>query len=364
MRKDVKMKTQQEYIEQGEQYILKTYNRFPVVLEKGKGVYLYDADQKKYLDFGAGIAVFALGYSNDAYKTAVKEQVDKLVHTSNLFYNEPAAKAAKKITQLTGMDRVFFTNSGTEAIEGAIKLVRKYAYNKDGRTDHEIIAMKHSFHGRSMGALAVTSNKNNQEAFGPMIPVIKFAQYIDLDSVKELVNDRMLCNEQCYDFNALRPSQTEEQTAMIKKIFGKVGSNCFITAPFWCDYGYNIEAGDNFYANHNLVILDCAKVTFGNNVFIAPDCGFYTAGHPVDAASRNEGWEYAYPINVGNDVWIGGGVKVMPGVTIGNNVVIGGGSVVVKDIPDNSIAVGNPCKVIKKIESGKARKYNIEEKHI
>lgn len=133
--------------------------------------------------------------------------------------------------------------------------------------------------------------------------------------VKELVNDRMLCKEQCYDFNALRPSQTEEQTAMIKKIFGKVGSNCFITAPFWCDYGYNIEAGDNFYANHNLIILDCAKVTFGNNVFIAPDCGFYTAGHPVDAASRNEGWEYAYPINVGNDVWIGGGVKVMPGVT-------------------------------------------------
>ena len=133
--------------------------------------------------------------------------------------------------------------------------------------------------------------------------------------VKELANDRMLCKEQCYDFNALRPSQTEQQSAMIKKIFGKVGANCFITAPFWCDYGYNIEAGDNFYANHNLVILDCAKVTFGNNVFIAPDCGFYTAGHPVDAASRNEGWEYAYPINVGNDVWIGGGVKVMPGVT-------------------------------------------------
>ena len=121
--------------------------------------------------------------------------------------------------------------------------------------------------------------------------------------VKELANDRMLCKEQCYDFNALRPSQTEQQSAMIKKIFGKVGANCFITAPFWCDYGYNIEAGDNFYANHNLVILDCAKVTFGNNVFIAPDCGFYTAGHPVDAASRNEGWEYAYPINVGSDAW-------------------------------------------------------------
>lgn len=180
----------QTIIQTAESSLLHTYNRFPIVLDHGEDVYLYDTDQKKYLDFAAGIAVFALGYSNDAYKTAVKEQVDKLVHTSNLFYNEPAAKAAKKITQLTGMDRVFFTNSGTEAIEGAIKLVRKYAYNKDGRTDHEIIAMKHSFHGRSMGALAVTGNKHYQEAFGPMIPGIKFAQYNDLDSVKELVNDK------------------------------------------------------------------------------------------------------------------------------------------------------------------------------
>lgn len=180
----------QTIIQTAESSLLHTYNRFPIVLDRGEDVYLYDTDQKKYLDFAAGIAVFALGYSNDAYKTAVKEQVDKLVHTSNLFYNEPAAKAAKKITQLTGMDRVFFTNSGTEAIEGAIKLVRKYAYNKDGRTDHEIIAMKHSFHGRSMGALAVTGNKHYQEAFGPMIPGIKFAQYNDLNSVKELVNDK------------------------------------------------------------------------------------------------------------------------------------------------------------------------------
>lgn len=180
----------QTIIQTAESSLLHTYNRFPIVLDHGEDVYLYDTDQKKYLDFAAGIAVFALGYSNDAYKTAVKEQVDKLVHTSNLFYNEPAAKAAKKITQLTGMDRVFFTNSGTEAIEGAIKLVRKYAYNKDGRTDHEIIAMKHSFHGRSMGALAVTGNKHYQEAFGPMIPGIKFAQYNDLNSVKELVNDK------------------------------------------------------------------------------------------------------------------------------------------------------------------------------
>ena len=180
----------QTIIQTAESSLLHTYNRFPIVLDHGEDVYLYDTDQKKYLDFAAGIAVFALGYSNDAYKTAVKEQVDKLVHTSNLFYNEPADKAAKKITQLTGMDRVFFTNSGTEAIEGAIKLVRKYAYNKDGRTDHEIIAMKHSFHGRSMGALSVTGNDAYQAPFKPLIGGVRFAEYNNLESVKSLITDR------------------------------------------------------------------------------------------------------------------------------------------------------------------------------
>lgn len=180
----------QTIIQTAESSLLHTYNRFPIVLDHGEDVYLYDTDQKKYLDFAAGIAVFALGYSNDAYKTAVKEQVDKLVHTSNLFYNESAAKAAKKITQLTGMDRVFFTNSGTEAIEGAIKLVRKYAYNKDGRTDHEIIAMKHSFHGRSMGALSVTGNDAYQAPFKPLIGGVRFAEYNNLESVKSLITDR------------------------------------------------------------------------------------------------------------------------------------------------------------------------------
>ena len=180
----------QTIIQTAESSLLHTYNRFPIVLDHGEDVYLYDTDQKKYLDFAAGIAVFALGYSNDAYKTAVKEQVDKLVHTSNRFYNEPAAKAAKKITQLTGMNRVFFTNSGTEAIEGAIKLVRKYAYNKDGRTDHEIIAMKHSFHGRSMGALSVTGNDAYQAPFKPLIGGVRFAEYNNLESVKSLITDR------------------------------------------------------------------------------------------------------------------------------------------------------------------------------
>ncbi len=153
----------------------------------------------------------------------------------------------------------------------------------------------------------------------------------------------------CYEYNQLKPSDLENQRKIIKKLFGKTKENFSIVSPFWCDYGYNIEVGDNFFANHNMIILDGAKVIFGDNVFIAPNCGFYTAGHPIDSERRNEGLEYAYPIIVGNDVWIGAGVHVMPGVTIGDNVVIGAGSVVVKDIPSNSVAVGNPCKVIRAI---------------
>lgn len=180
----------QEIITTAEEHLFHTYNRYQISLDRGEGVHLYDADGKEYVDFGAGIAVFALGYNNKEYNDALKAQIDKLIHTSNYFYNEPAAKAAKAITEVSGMDRVFFTNSGTEAIEGAIKLAKKYAYLKDGSTDHEIIAMHHSFHGRSMGALAVTGNKHYQEAFGPMIPGIRFAQYNDLASVEELVNDK------------------------------------------------------------------------------------------------------------------------------------------------------------------------------
>ena len=180
----------QEIITTAEEHLFHTYNRYQISLDRGEGVHLYDADGKEYVDFGAGIAVFALGYNNKEYNDALKAQIDKLIHTSNYFYNEPAAKAAKAITEVSGMDRVFFTNSGTEAIEGAIKLAKKCAYLKDGSTDHEIIAMQHSFHGRSMGALAVTGNRHYQEAFGPMIPGIKFAQYNNLASVEELVNDK------------------------------------------------------------------------------------------------------------------------------------------------------------------------------
>lgn len=182
--------TTKEYIEESENSLLHTYNRYQIVLEKGDGVYLYDTDGKKYLDFAAGIAVFAFGYNNKEYNDALKAQIDKIIHTSNLYYNVPASDAAKKITSLAKMDRVFFTNSGTEAIEGAIKTARKYAYNKDGSTDHEIIAMNHSFHGRSMGALSVTGNVKYQEAFKPLIGGVKFAEYNDLESVKNLVTNK------------------------------------------------------------------------------------------------------------------------------------------------------------------------------
>ena len=180
----------QEYIDTAEQELLHTYNRFSLVLDHGEGVYLYDTDKKAYLDFAAGIAVCALGYSNEAYKNALKDQVDKLLHTSNLYYNVPTIEAAKKALKASGMDRIFFTNSGTEAIEGAIKAAKKYAYTRDGHAGHELIAMKHSFHGRSIGALSVTGNAHYQEPFAPLMPGVKFAEYNNLESVKELVTDK------------------------------------------------------------------------------------------------------------------------------------------------------------------------------
>lgn len=179
-----------EYINEAEEALLHTYNRYQIVFDKGDGVFLYDLDGKKYLDFCAGIAVFALGYQNKAYNDALKNQIDKIIHTSNYFYNVPAIEAAKGLLKASGMDRIFFTNSGAEAIEGAIKAARKYAYLKDGNTDHEIIAMEHSFHGRTMGALSVTGNPKYREAFEPGIGNIKFATMNDLESVKNLVNDK------------------------------------------------------------------------------------------------------------------------------------------------------------------------------
>lgn len=184
------MGTMKEYIDEAERTLLHTYNRFQIVLDHGDGVHLYDMDGKEYLDFCAGIAVFALGYNNQRYNDALKAQIDKLIHTSNYYYNVPAIEAAKKLKEVSGMDRVFFTNSGAESIEGAIKAARKYAYLKDGTTDHEIIAMEHSFHGRTMGALSVTGNPKYREAFEPMIGNIRFAKMNDFESVLSQVTDK------------------------------------------------------------------------------------------------------------------------------------------------------------------------------
>ena len=168
-----------------------------------------------------------------------------------------------------------------------------------------------------------------------------------LDGLEE---DRKACKQKIYDFNQLPPSrQSKEAPQMIKNIFGKTGENVWVEASFHCDYGWNIEVGENFYSNYNLTILDVGKVTCGKNVQIAPNVSIYTAGHPVHPDSRNSGYEYGIPVTVGDNVWIGGNTVILPGVTVGSNVVIGAGSVVSKDIPDNTIAAGNPCKVIREI---------------
>lgn len=174
-------------IEEADNVLMHTYNRYQIVLDSGEGVCLYDTDGKKYLDFAAGIAVFALGYKNKEYNDALKAQIDKILHTSNLYYTEPTVDAAKKLIKASGMDRVFFTSSGTEAIEGAIKLARKYYFKKYGIANSQIISMNHSFHGRSMGALSVTGKKKYRDAFEPLIGGVVFAEYNDLDSVKELI---------------------------------------------------------------------------------------------------------------------------------------------------------------------------------
>ncbi len=165
----------------------------------------------------------------------------------------------------------------------------------------------------------------------------------------ELEKERLACKSLCQTYNHIPIGELAARREFIKRIIGKTGNAIHIEPDFWCDYGRLIETGENFYANHGLVILDAGKVTFGDNVFIGPNCGFHTSGHPIDHERRDRGLEYAYPISVGDNVWFGAGVQVMPGVTIGNNVVIGGGSIVVQDIPDDSVAVGNPCRVIRKI---------------
>ena len=178
------------YIEEAEDAILNTYNRYQIVLDKGEGVHLYDVNGKEYLDFAAGIAVQSLGYNNKEYTQALKDQIDKLTHISNLYYSVPMAEAAEKVKKASGMEKVFFTNSGTEAIEGALKVARKYSYAKYGENRYEIIAMNHSFHGRSMGALSVTGNEKYRKPFEPLIGGVRFADYNDLESVKSQLTDK------------------------------------------------------------------------------------------------------------------------------------------------------------------------------
>lgn len=181
----------------------------------------------------------------------------------------------------------------------------------------------------------------------------------DANYDRELLQDRMACKDLCYQFNQCRPSETDRQRQLLEQIIAQTGKRITVTAPFWCDYGYNIQLGNDFYSNHNLVILDAAQVCFGDNVFIAPNCCFSTAGHPIDAAQRDRGLEIALPITVGNHVWIGAGVTVLPGVTIGDNTVIGAGSVVNKDLPAGVVAVGNPCKPVRAITEADRLKYRI-----
>jgi len=177
----------------------------------------------------------------------------------------------------------------------------------------------------------------------------------DADHDPQIIAERNRAKDLCFEYNRIRPSDTESQRALMEGLLGSIKGSFLILPPFWCDYGFNIAIGDRFFANHNTVILDCAPVSFGDNVFIGPDCGFHTAGHPIDADRRNRGLEYALPITVGSDVWIGAGVRVLPGVKIGSNVVIGAGSVVTKDIPSNCVAFGNPCRVVRPITEADKR---------
>lgn len=246
-------------IQESEQSILHTYNRFQIVLEKGDGAYLYDAEGKKYLDFEAGIAVCALGYNNQAYNQALKDQIDKLSHVSNLYYNEPMAKAGEKILKVSGMSKVFFTNSGTEAIEGALKAAKKYAYKKAGHAGFEIIAMNHSFHGRSVGALSVTGTEHYREPFEPLMGGVKFADYNDLESVKAQVTDKTcaIIVETVQGEGGIYPAEPEFLQGLrqlcdekdIVLIFDEIQCGMGRTGHYFAWQGYDIQPD----------IMTCAK---------------------------------------------------------------------------------------------------------
>lgn len=293
--------TMEQYIEEGEKVLLHTYNRYQIVLDKGEGVYLYDVNGKEYLDFASGIAVFALGYGNQKYNDALKAQIDKLIHTSNLYYSIPAVKAAKRLTKATGMDRVFFTNSGAEAIEGAIKAARKYAFLKDGSNDHEIIAMEHSFHGRTMGALSVTGNAKYREAFYPLIGNIKYAEYNNLESVKALLSDKTcaIILETVQGEGGIYPA-AEEFLSGVRKICDETGT-LLILDEIQCGMG---RTGKMFAYEHYGVKPDIVAVAkavgcgvpvgaflmtqkAADNSLAAGDHGTTYGGNPLVTAAVN-----------------------------------------------------------------------------
>ncbi len=301
MERQAKIMDMKEYIEEAESSLLHTYNRFQIVLDKGEGVHLYDINGKEYLDFVAGIAVFALGYGNKAYNDALKAQIDKLIHTSNYYYNVPAVEAAKKLKAASGMDRVFFTNSGAEAIEGAVKTARKYAFLKDGRTDHEIIALEHSFHGRTMGALSVTGNQKYRDPFEPMIGNIHFARMNDIDSVLSQVNDKTcaILLETVQGEGGLTPA-TKEFLAAIRKVcdekdilmmldeiqcgMGRTG-----TMFAWQRYGIKPDVMTSAKALSCGVPMGAFMMTekVGQNSLVAGDHGTTYGGNPLACAATN-----------------------------------------------------------------------------
>ena len=302
----------QEYIDQAEKYILHTYNRYQVVFDHGDGVCLYDTDGKEYLDFVSGIGVFALGYNNKKYNDAVKAQVDKILHTSNYYYNVPAAEAAKAVVEASGMDKVFFTNSGAEAVEGALKVARKYAYLKDGQTDHEIIAMQHSFHGRTFGALSVTGTDKYRAPFGPMIGNIRFAEMNDLDSVKALVTDKtcaIIC-ETLQGEGGIHPA-TEEFLKGLREICDKTGALLILdeiqcgmgrTGYMYCWHKYGVKPD----------VMTTAKALGGgipmgaflmtkevaDNSLVAGDHGTTYGGNPLGGAACVEVFKLYEELNI------------------------------------------------------------------
>ena len=291
-----------EYIDEAEKALLHTYNRYQIVFEKGEDVYLYDLNGKKYLDFCAGIAVFALGYKNEAYNQALKDQIDKVIHTSNYYYNVPAIEAAKKLQKVSGMDRVFFTNSGAEAVEGAIKAARKYGYLKDGQTDHEIIAMEHSFHGRTMGALSITGNPKYREAFQPMIGNIRFAVLNDFESVLSQVTDKTcaIIFETVQGEGGIHPA-TEEFMRQVKQLceekdillildeiqcgMGRTGSMFA-----WQKYGIKPDIMTTAKALGCGVPVGAFLMTekVAQNSLVAGDHGTTYGGNPLAAAAINK----------------------------------------------------------------------------